>query len=176
MKRHTIALTFTCLLVIACGEPKHSTTAQETDDSASSKIALSSKQIFRCEYSPLVDYNTMDLIDSLEKMEPWRVVADGVCNDAGVYKNLENEVASLPDYTEMDYPFVGYCEHYLLTNGSAKAILIGFVCENYGIVVWQMEADEDGRWMKTDIGTLRGSEEDKAKIQSIMSNAKFEPL
>lgn len=123
----------------------------------------------------MADGEVEDFFEELGN-EIWRVKEDGVCSKTEVFINLSKVVENLPEYTEQDYPFVGFCVHYLLTDGSAKGFLIGLVCENYGIVVWEAETDEEGRWMKTDSGTLRGTEEDKAAIRSIISKVKFDPL
>jgi hypothetical protein len=123
----------------------------------------------------VIDPDASDFEEALLNQN-WRVAADGVCSDSEVYESLTKVIASLPGYTGQDYPFVGFCEHYLLTDGSAKGILIGFVCENYGIVIWEMEADDNGRWMKTESGTLRGTEDDKIAIRSILSKTRFDPL
>ena len=123
----------------------------------------------------MIDPNAKDIGEALENQN-WRVAADGVADDSDVHTYLTKAISGLPAYTSQDFPFVGYCEHYLLTDGSARGILIGFVCENHGIVVWEMEADSAGRWRKTDSGTKRGTEEDKAVIRTILSKVKFDPL
>jgi hypothetical protein len=123
----------------------------------------------------VINTDAKDFEEALQNQN-WRVAADGVCNDPEVHGNLAKVIASLSSYKGEDFPFVGYCEHYLLTDGSAKGILIGYVCENYGIVVWEMEVDDEGRWGKTESGTMRGTEEDKAAIRAILSKVKFDPL
>ncbi|OYV06383.1 MAG: hypothetical protein CFE26_06585 [Verrucomicrobiales bacterium VVV1] len=137
--------------------------------------SLPSKRIYRWGWSPLTDPNAKDLIEAL-KSQSSRVTADGVCSDGAVYSDLSKVIAELSNYIEQDFPFVGFCEHYLLTDGSSKGILIGFICEDHGVVVWQMKADDSGRWIKTASGTLRGTEADKAAIQSILSKTNFDPL
>jgi hypothetical protein len=170
-----LALTCVCLFLIGCKDLNKTSSDVENNDSISTQKSTSSKQIYRCDYSPIIDPSAKDFAESLTN-STWRVVSDGVCNDVETHENLVKAVTNLPNFTEQDYPFVGYCEHYLLTDGSTKALLIGFVCENYGIVVWEMEADESGRWMKTESGTRRGTEEDKTLIRSILSKAKFNSL
>lgn len=167
-----IAIACSCLFLFGCGELERSTPATETSTAVTS---LPSKRVYRCEWSPVANSKAKNLGEALRN-EEWRAAEDGVCSDEKVFDNLSKVIANLPAYTRQDFPFVGYCEHYLLTDGSGKGLLIGFVCENYGIVVWEAEPDEDGRWMKTDSGTLRGKEEDKAAIRSILSTTKFDPL
>jgi hypothetical protein len=157
------------LLVIGCEESKNPTLVNQSGDPSTSK------SVYRCEWSPLIDPDAKDFTEALEHQN-WRVAADGICKDPEVYGKLAKTIASLPDYTDQDFPFVGYCEHYLLTDGSSKGLLVGFVCENYGIVVWETEADEQGRWYKTDSDTRRGTEADKAALRGILSKVKFDPL
>ena len=139
----------TCLIffMIGCEESKNPTPPNGSD------VPAKSNRVYRCEWSPILDDKAEDPFEGLENAV-WRATLDGVCIDQKVYVNLTKVIASLPDYTVQDFPFVGYCEHYLLSDGSSKGILIGFVCENYGIVVWEAETDEQGRWYKTDFGRM----------------------
>lgn len=163
------ALIFFCLLFIGCEDSKKPSLGSGNGDPPTPK------RIYRCEYSPLVDPVAKDFTEALQHQN-WRVTADGICIDPEVYSSLSKTIASLADYTKQDFPFVGYCEHYLLTDGSSRGMLIGFVCDNYGIVVWETKTDEQGRWYQTDSGTRRGTEEDKAAIRKILSKVKFDPL
>ena len=139
-------------------------------------MTAESKRVYRCEYSPLIDYEAENLEEVLTGRKGWRVAVDGVSYDREVYDDLEDLIEKIPAGSEEGLPFSGFNEHFLLCEGDAKGRLIGFVADNHGMVVWEMEVDDEGRWQKTETGTRLGTEEDKAAVRALVSTVKFGPL
>lgn len=159
------------LVIVGCGDPDQ----VDTGDGSPAEDPERSRRVYRCDMMPLIDYEADDPIRQVITANS-RVVADGISRESGLYDDLTGILAGLPSYTEQDYPFIGYCEHYLIADGTPKALLIGFVCEGHGIVVWEVEADDEGRWMQVSEPTLRGTEEDKAAIREVLGRHGFSAL
>jgi hypothetical protein len=161
-----------CLFVAGCGKPDSSAPAGAVADAAT----VESKRVYRCEWSPLIDEEAESLEEVLNGTKGWRVVADGVSHDPEAFAGLEELIEKIPPGAEEGLPFCGFSEHFLLCEEDATGRLIGFTAGNHGIMVWEMEVDEEGRWQKTDSGSRWGTEEDKAAVRALVSRIKFGPL
>lgn len=139
-------------------------------------VTVESKRIYRCEWSPLIDEEAESLEEVLNGTKGWRVVADGVSHNPEVFADLVDLIEKVPPGSEEGVPFCGFNEHFLLCEGDATGRLIGFTAGNHGIMVWEMEVDEEGRWQKAPSGSRLGTEEEKTAVRALLSKAKFRPL
>lgn len=172
MRRWICAWACCYFWVAGCEKPDSPAPAS----AVASSVTVESKRIYRCEWSPLIDAEAESFEDVLTSTKGWRVVADGVCYDPELFAGLEDLIEKVPPGSEEGLPFCGFNEHFLLCEGDATGRLIGFTAGNHGIMVWEMEADEEGRWQKAPSGSRLGTEEDKAAVRVLVSKAKFRPL